>query len=99
MSKKYIDAGGIDAPEVAQPTLEDFIVLGKIDAFCRRYKPCSTWREDCDVFNDARLRTYVKAVVCQCGDPLTLYIETLQQRGFKMVDDESGEPVIYALPR
>lgn len=99
MSKTHIDIDSSVTTAVSQPTLEDFVTLGKVDAFCRRYKPCIHWREDCDVFNDARLREYFKAVVCQCGDPLNLYTDILQQRGFRMVDDESGEPVIYALPR
>lgn len=83
----------------AQPevTLHDFVIPAKIDAFCNKYKPLEHWREDCDVFNDSQLRTYFKAVVTPIGDPLALYINELSARGFKMKDDECGEPVIYAV--
>lgn len=77
-------------------TLQDFVIPAKIDAFCNKYKPLDHWREDCDVFNDSQLRTYFKAVVTPIGDPLTLYLNELSTRGFKMKDDECGEPVIYA---
>lgn len=82
--------------EQPQVTLQDFVIYAKIEAFCAKYAPCSHWTEDCDVFTDYQLRTYFKAVVCSLGDPLALYLEELAARGFKMVDDECGEPVIYA---
>lgn len=81
-----------EQPEV---TLQDFVIPAKIAAFCERYKPQEKWTEDCDMFNDYQLRTYFKAVVCPLGDPLALYLQELELRGFKMRNDESGEPVIY----
>lgn len=80
-------------------TLDDFVIESKIEAFCRTYKPLSAWTEDCDVFNDSKLRTYFKAVVCPYGDPLVLYLQELALRGFSMKNDESGEPVIYCRMR
>lgn len=83
----------------ADVTLQDYVIPAKLKAFCERYKPLDRWREDCEVFTDARLRTYFKAVVTPLGDPLSLYLEDLGTFGFKMHDDESGEPVIYAVPK
>lgn len=86
----------VEISEQLEVTLQDFVIPSKIDAFCDKYKPLDHWREDCDVFNDSQLRTYFKAVVTPIGDPLTLYLNELSARGFKMKDDECGEPVIYA---
>ncbi len=81
-----------DKPEV---TLDDFVIPSKITAFCNQYEPQDHWSEGCDMFNDSQLRTYFKAVVCPLGDPLSLYLQELEYKGFKMRNDESGEPVIY----
>nr|DAK82489.1 MAG TPA: hypothetical protein [Caudoviricetes sp.] len=89
----------IDNNDQAVVTLDDFVIESKIEAFCRTYKPLSAWTEDCDVFNDSKLRTYFKAVVCPYGDPLVLYLQELALRGFSMKNDESGEPVIYCRMR
>lgn len=82
----------IEQPEV---TLQDFVIPAKIEAFCDKYKPLDHWCESCDTFTDSQLRTYFKAVVCPLGDPLSIYLQELATRGFKLRDDESGEPVIY----
>ena len=89
--KDFMDIDG-DQPEV---TLDDFVIPLKIEAFCNKYKPQDHWTEDCDTFTDYQLRTYFKAVVCPLGDPLSIYIKELEYKGFKMHDDECGEPVIY----
>lgn len=89
----------IDNDDQAVVTLDDFVIESKIEAFCRTYKPLNAWTEDCDVFNDSKLRTYFKAVVCPYGDPLVLYLQELALRGFSMKNDESGEPVIYCRMR
>ena len=47
------------------------------------------------MFTDYQLRSYFKAVVCPLGDPLALYLNALEAYGFKLRNDESGEPVIY----
>ncbi len=85
--------------EQSEVTLQDFVIPSKIEAFCEQYKPVKKWSEGCDMFTDYQLRTYFKAVVCPLGDPLTLYLNELSLRGFKMRNDECGEPVIYAMPR
>lgn len=81
--------------EQAEVTLQDFVIPAKINAFCSQYEPLEHWTEDCDVFTDYQLRTYFKAVVCPFGDPLSLYIAELGYRGYRMKNDECGEPVIY----
>lgn len=97
MSRKKQDL--IEVTTQPEVTLQDFVISDKIQAFCDKYKPLSHWREDCDVFTDYQLRTYFKAVVCPLGDPLAIYLQELSERGFKMRDDECGEPVIYAALR
>lgn len=82
--------------EQAEVTLQDYVIPSKIEAFCNQYAPADHWSEDCDVFTDYQLRTYFKAVVCPLGDPLALYLQVLALHGFKMRNDECGEPVIYA---
>lgn len=81
--------------EQTEVTLQDFVIPAKINAFCSQYEPLDHWTEDCDVFTDYQLRTYFKAVVCPLGDPLSLYIAELGYRGYRMKNDECGEPVIY----
>ena len=84
-----------EVSEKVEVTLQDFVIPSKIQAFCNQYQPQDHWTEDCDVFTDYQLRTYFKAVVCPLGDPLSLYLQELEMRGFKMRNDECGEPVIY----
>jgi hypothetical protein len=88
-----------EVSEKAEVTLQDFVIPSKIQAFCIQYQPQDHWTEDCDVFTDYQLRTYFKAVVCPLGDPLSLYLQELEMRGFKMRNDECGEPVIYCRPK
>lgn len=94
MGKKKKDE--VDLEEKVEVTLQDFVIPAKIQAFCDQYQAQNHWTEDCDVFTDYQLRSYFKAVVCPLGDPLSLYIDELGMRGFKMRQDECGEPVIYA---
>lgn len=85
----------VDNDEQAEVTLQDFVIPAKIEAFGNQYEPQNHWTDGCEVFNDARLREYFKAIVCQLGDPLSLYLQELGYKGFHMQNDESGEPVIY----
>ena len=85
----------VNNDEQAEVTLQDFVIPEKIEAFGNQYKPLDHWTEDCEIFNDARLREYFKAIVCPLGDPLSLYLQELGYKGFRMQNDESGEPVIY----
>ena len=54
----------VDNDEQAEVTLQDFVIPSKIDAFGKQFEPLDHWTEDCEVFNDARLREYFKAIVC-----------------------------------
>ena len=85
----------VDNDEQAVVTLQDFVIPAKIEAFGNQYEPQNHWTDGCEVFNDARLREYFKAIVCPLGDPLSLYLQELGYKGFHMQNDESGEPVIY----
>lgn len=85
----------VDNDEQAEVTLQDFVIPAKIEAFNNQYEPQNHWTDSCEVFNDARLREYFKAIVCPLGDPLSLYLQELGYKGFHMQNDESGEPVIY----
>lgn len=83
----------------SEVVLEDFVEPSKVFAFCNMYRPADHWSEACDTFTDSQLRTYFKAVVCPLGDPLAIYLGLLSSHGFHLVNDECGEPVIYALPK
>lgn len=85
----------VDNDEQTEVTLQDFVISAKIEAFGNQYEPQNHWTDGCEVFNDARLREYFKAIVCPLGDPLSLYLQELGYKGFHMQNDESGEPVIY----
>jgi hypothetical protein len=89
----------MELTDQSEVTLQDFVIPSKIQAFCNQYKPSDHWTEDCDVFTDYQLRSYFKAVVCPLGDPLSLYLQELALKGFKMKQDECGEPVIYVKMR
>lgn len=93
--KKKNDYDIADNDGQAEVTLDDFVIPAKITAFCNQYEPQDHWTEDCDTYTDYQLRSYFKAVVCPLGDPLSLYLYELSLHGFKMQNDESGEPVIY----
>lgn len=97
MSRKKQDI--IENTEQSEVTLQDFVIPEKIQAFCNQYQPQDHWTEDCDVFTDYQLRSYFKAVVCPLGDPLSLYLQELALKGFKMKQDECGEPVVYVKMR
>ena len=83
----------------AEVQLVDFVIPSKITAFCNQYTPIREWKEGCDTFTDYQLRSYFKAVVCPLGDPLSIYLQELEMRGFSMHNDVCGEPVIYAMPK
>lgn len=78
-------------------TLEDFVVPQKIYAFIEYYRPVEKQTQTCEVFNDARLREFFKAVpIPGLGDPLKIYLERLADAGFKMRVSLTGEPAIFA---
>lgn len=77
-------------------TMEDFIIPQKVDAFTQTYSPVNTQTQTCEVFNDARLREFFKAVpIPGLGDPLVDYLEMLEARGFFMRVSLTGEPAIF----
>lgn len=83
--------------EVAKVSLEDFVVMEKVQAFCRAYAPCGELDEGCERFDDARLREMLKAYVCGLGDPMKIYIEQLKLGGFHLeVSIATGEPCLFA---
>lgn len=78
--------------------LEDFVVLEKVDAFCRAYRPCDEDTPGSEAFDDARLREVFKAYVCAAGDPLAIYVERLVLEGFRMtMSVATAEPTIFAV--
>ena len=85
----------VDNDEQAEVTLQDFVIPAKIEAFGKQFEPLDHWTEDCEVFNDARLREYFKAIVCPLGDPLSLCLQEEGYTGFHIQHDERGEPVNY----
>lgn len=80
-------------------TLRDlFVIEQKIDAFCDSFEPADDeLAPDMDIrsFNDSALRKYFNAYPKTIGDPLVIYIEDLEVRGFKFKTSSLGdEPVI-----
>lgn len=78
------------------PTLADFVSEEKINAFAESYAPLSHFEVGCEEFGDYRLRMYFKANICSLGDPLTIYLTRLREKGFLMHGGiHSDEPVLY----
>lgn len=89
-----------DMEEVADKVcLEDFIVPQKIVAFREYYKPVAQQGLNTEVFTDARLREFFKAYITKVGDPLAVYVERLENLGFKMRVSIMGEPAILVEER
>ena len=81
------------------PRISDFVAEQKVDAFCKRYEPVSHQDYDTEVYNEIRLRNFFKADVCPYGDPLTVYLDILEQRGYTMTVSLQDEPVILVKER
>lgn len=81
------------------PRILDFVAVQKVDAFCKRYEPVSHQDYDTEVYNEIRLRNFFKADVCPYGDPLTVYLDYLEQRGYTMTVSLQDEPVILVKER
>jgi len=80
-------------------TLEDFIIPQKIVAFKNYYRPVEKESLATSVFTDATLRQFFKAWPCTLGDPLRIYLQRLENLGFKMRVSISGEPAIFVEER
>ena len=90
-----------EAPESSEEqkaTLADFVIEQKITAFTRTYQPCPA-RLATKTFNDTNLRTFFKAYPCTLGDPLTIYLNRLEEEGFTMEVDMMDEPCIFVCER
>ena len=91
MSKKK---DPLEGAEDQGTKLEDFVIEQKITAFKEAYQPVPVSLAT-KVFDEIKLRTFFKAYPCSLGDPLTIYLNRLEDAGFRMVAGESDEPVIY----
>lgn len=75
-------------------TVEDFIVPAKIRAFVEEYAPAQTEAEAEEVMGDAALRTFFQAYPMAIGDPLSIYIDALEQNGFLLRVTSNNEPAL-----
>lgn len=82
--------------ESAKVSIEDFVSVHKLVAFCETYLPSDTEGLDVEVYNDSRLRKYFQAYPRNIGDPLNIYLDMLSKNGFKMHTSIQGEPAIFA---
>ena len=80
-------------------TLADFVIEQKITAFEEAYQPCEVEKLASKWFDDTKLRTFFKAYPCSLGDPLTIYLDRLQDKGFRMKVGAMEEPVIFVTER
>ena len=89
-----------DMDEMADKVcIEDFIVPQKIVAFREYYKPVSRLGLNTVAFTDAKLREFFKAYITKVGDPLAVYVERLENLGYKMQVSILGEPAILVEER
>lgn len=89
-----------DVQEAEQPKLEDFVVMEKVDAFCRAFQPAEEESPAVECFDDSRLREVFQAYIVEVGDPLKIYIQELATRGFHMVMSiVTCEPTIFVTLR
>lgn len=81
--------------EKKSPTIDDFVITEKIDAFCKQYRPSKEHTFTTEAFNEERLREFFKAYeLFLHGDPLKVYIDELAARGYHMSVSVYGEPAI-----
>jgi hypothetical protein len=86
------DVDNTQAPKV---TIDDYINRSLVVAFCSEYLPSDIRTADGEVFNEIRLRKYFHAYTISLGDPLVIYIQSLEKNGFTMRTDITGQPVIF----
>lgn len=85
----------IEEQEKQGTTLEDFVVPQKVRAFSEAYEGVDDERMATDIFDDARLRQFFKAYPNSMGDPLTIYLDRLEDNGFRLQVSATGEPAIF----
>lgn len=81
------------------PKTEAFVIPEKVEAFCNAYEPADKFMPDVEVFYEARLRSFFKAYVTVCGDPLKNYVKLLSDAGFKFSVTITGQPAILVRER
>lgn len=80
-------------------SIEDFVSRHKVDAFVTSYVPAESESGHTEVFNDARLRKYFQAFPRNIGDPLNVYLDRLEQKGYKLCTSVQGEPALIVRQR
>ena len=95
MSRKdYEEMDGKDS----EVKIDSFIIPQKVSAFVEQYSPAPHETMATEVFTDARLRVFFQAYpILGVGDPLQLYIESLEANGFRMRVSLSGEPAFFVV--
>lgn len=83
----------------AKVSIEDFVSRHKVEAFALTYVPAESESVATDVFNDARLRKYFQAFPRNIGDPLNVYLDMLEGKGFRMRTSVHGEPALFVTQR
>ena len=68
-------------------SVNDYVIPGKVEAFCRAYEPAASVKMADEVFDDAKLRRFFDAGVQTCGDVLAAYMQLLEANGFHYVID------------
>lgn len=84
----------LEGAEEQGTKLEDYVIEQKITAFIKTYQPCSASLAT-KTFTETNLRTFFKAYPCSLGDPLTIYLDRLEEAGFSMSVDLMDEPAIF----
>lgn len=83
----------------AKVSIEDFVSKHKVEAFCLSFIPSETESLATKVFNDAALRKYFQAFPRNIGDPLNVYLDMLEQKGYRMRTSIHGEPALFVQER
>lgn len=82
-------------PTASGPSLSDFVIVQKVNAFCDSYTPVEMEAKADEVFTDMKLRKYFQAYTQTIGDPLAIYIDLLDQRRFSLHTSICGEPALF----
>ena len=89
-----------DDSESAKVSIEDFVSVHKLTAFCTTYQAVDVDNiPGVEVFNEARLRKYFQAFPRTIGDPLNWYLDSLARNHFPMRTSSQGEPAIFVRRR
>lgn len=75
-------------------TIDDFIIKQGVKAFISAYQPSSESMAT-DVFNISRLRDFFQAWPNSLGDPLIIYIDSLEAAGFSLTASSGGTLAIF----